>query len=70
LTKITYKANVNCDHLKECLAILVEKGFVEERTSSKRKVIYASTPKARTILSYFDNIKEILPVVERDNLSF
>jgi predicted transcriptional regulator len=70
LTKITYKANVNCDHLKECLAILVEKGLVEERTSPKSKVIYASTPKARTILSYFDNIKEILPVVERDYLSF
>ena len=70
LTKITYKANVNCDHLKECLAVLVEKGLVEERTAQNRRIVYASTPKARTILSYFDNIKEILPVVEQDYLSF
>jgi predicted transcriptional regulator len=70
LTKITYKANVNCDHLKECLAVLVEKGLVVERTSPNSKVVYASTPKARAVLPYFNNIKEILPVVEQDYLTF
>jgi predicted transcriptional regulator len=70
LTKITYKANVNCDQLKERLAILIEKGLVEQRSYHKGRALYAATPKAKTILSYFDSIKEILPVVEQDYLSF
>jgi predicted transcriptional regulator len=70
LTKITYKANVNCDILKERLAVLIEKGLVEQRSYHKGRVLYAATPKAKTILSYFDSIKEILPVVEHDYLSY
>jgi predicted transcriptional regulator len=70
LTKITYKANVNCDILKERLAVLIEKGLVEQRSYHKGRILYAATPKAKTILSYFDSIKEILPVVEHDYLSY
>jgi predicted transcriptional regulator len=70
LTKITYKANVNCDMLKERLAVLIEKGLVEQRSYHKGRVVYAATPKAKTILSYFDSIKEILPVAAQDYLSF
>jgi predicted transcriptional regulator len=69
LTKITYKANVNCDMLKQRLAVLIEKGLVEQRSYHKGRVVYAATPKAKTILSYFDTIKEILPVIEPDYIS-
>jgi len=70
LTRITYKAKMNCGQLKEILNGLIQKKLVEERFFKKNKVVYAATPKARTILSYFDEIKEMLPVVEDGKLTF
>jgi predicted transcriptional regulator len=70
LTRITYKAKMNCGQLKEILNGLIQKKLVEERVFKKNKVVYAATPKARTILSYFDEIKEMLPVVEDGKLTF
>jgi predicted transcriptional regulator len=64
LTRITYKAKLNCSQLKAILNDLVQKKLVEERKTEKKKVVYAATPKARTILSYFDELKEMLPVAE------
>jgi len=70
LTKITYKAKMNCGQLKEILNGLIQKKLVEERVFKKNKIVYAATPKARTILSYFNEIKEMLPVVEDGKLTF
>lgn len=69
LTRITYKAKMNCGQLKEILNGLIQKKLVEERIFKKR-IIYAATPKARTILSYFNEIKEMLPIVEDGKLPF
>lgn len=66
LTKVTYKAKMNCSQLKAILADLIQKKLVEERTL-KNKVVYAATPKARTVLSYFEELKEMLPIIEDDN---
>jgi predicted transcriptional regulator len=60
ITRITYKTNMNCGQLKVILADLIQKKLVEERTLKKSKVVYVATPKTRTILSYFNEIKEIL----------
>ena len=70
LTRITYKAKLNCSQLKEILDGLIRKELVEERTFKKNKVVYAATPKAKTILSYFEEIKETLPIMEDDKLFF
>ncbi len=69
LTRITYKAKMNCGQLKKILCGLIQKKLVEERVL-KKKIVYAATPKARTILSYFNEIKQMLPVVEDGKLTF
>jgi predicted transcriptional regulator len=70
ITRITYKANMNCSQLREILDGLIQNELVEERTLTKNKVVYAATPKARTILSRFEEIKEVLPIAEDDKLIF
>jgi predicted transcriptional regulator len=67
ITKITYKAKMNCSQLKDILHDLIQKKLVEERPFKKNKIVYAATPKARTVLSYFDELKEMLPTAEDDN---
>jgi len=64
ITRITYKAKMNCSPLKAILHDLIQKKLVEERTLKKNKIIYAATPKARTVLSYFCKLKEMLPIAE------
>ena len=53
---------MNCNPLKAILDDLIKKDIVEERTIEKNKVVYAATPKARLILSYFNELKEMLPI--------
>ncbi len=55
---------MNCSQLKAILDDLVHKKLVEERMHRKNKIVYAATPKARTILSYFNELKEMLPIQE------
>jgi predicted transcriptional regulator len=67
LTRITYKTNMNYSQLKMSLDDLIQRKLVEERTLEKGKVVYAVTSRARTILSYFDELKEILSIAEEIN---
>jgi predicted transcriptional regulator len=59
-----YKANVNCSVLKEYLDFLIKQGLVEERTLGKRRVVYAITQRGTTVLKYFKELKQVLPIVE------
>lgn len=70
ITRITYKANLNCCQLKAILDDLIQKKLVEERTLKKNKVAYAATPKAKVILSYFNELKEMLAITEVDKVTF
>src|SRR5271157_5322258 len=64
LTHVMYKANVNCSVLKEYLDFLIKQGLVEERTVGKRRVVYAVTQRGITVLKYFRELKQVLPIVE------
>jgi predicted transcriptional regulator len=64
ITRITYKANLNCGQLKPILDDLIQNELVEERKLEKNKIFYVATPKARTLLSYFNDLKEMLPITE------
>jgi predicted transcriptional regulator len=64
LTHVMYKANVNCSILKEYLDFLIKQGLVEERTAGKQRVIYAVTQRGITVLKYFKELKQVLPIVE------
>jgi predicted transcriptional regulator len=59
-----YKANVNCSVLKEYLDFLIKQTLVEERTVGKRRVVYAITQRGITVLRYFRELKQVLPIVE------
>ncbi|MCX6644725.1 MAG: hypothetical protein NT043_05925, partial [Candidatus Bathyarchaeota archaeon] len=64
LTHIMYKANVNCKVLKEYLDFLVGQGLVEERIVGKRRVVYTITQRGVTVLKYFRELEQVLPIVE------
>ena len=66
LTHVMYKANVNCSVLKEYLTFLMEQGLVEERNLRKRRVVYAVTQRGLTVLRYFRELKQVLPILEED----
>jgi len=66
LTHIMYKANVNCRVLKEYLEFLIKQGLVEERSIGKRRVVYAITQRGITVLKYFKELKQVLPITEED----
>jgi predicted transcriptional regulator len=64
LTHIMYKANVNCSVLKENLDFLIAQNLVEERTIGKRRTVFAVTKRGITVLKYFHELKQVLPIVE------
>ena len=64
LTHVMYKANVNCCVLKEYLDFLMKQGLIEERTVRKERVVYAVTQRGITVLKYFKEIKQVLPIVD------
>ncbi len=64
LTHVMYKANVNCNVLKSYLDFLIKQGLVEERTIKKERVVYVVTQRGITVLKYFKELKQALPIVE------
>jgi len=70
LTHIMYKANVNCSVLKEYLDFLIKQNLVEERTVGKTRVVYAITQRGITVLKYFRELRQVLPIIEeaRNNI--
>ncbi len=63
LTHIMYKANVNCNLLKEYLAFLLNQDLVEKRTICKSKVVFAVTQQGVAVLKYFRELKHVPPIV-------
>jgi predicted transcriptional regulator len=70
-THITYKANVNCSALKECLDFLVERNLVKEQMVSKKRKTrkyYAITEHGLTVLKNVREINNALHVFEEPNM--
>jgi len=64
LTHIMYKANVNCSVLKEYLDFLTKHELVQERVVGRERIVYEITERGITVLKYFKELKEVLPIVE------
>jgi predicted transcriptional regulator len=64
LTHIMYKANLNCAVLREYLDLLIKQGLVDERVIGKDRIVFSVTQRGITILKYFRELKEMLPIVE------
>lgn len=69
LTHVMYKANVNCKVLKEYLDFLMKQGLIEERTMRKASIVYAVTQRGITVLKYFHEVKQVLPIVEESRVN-
>lgn len=67
LTHIMYKANVNCSVLKEYLDFLIKQGLVEEKAIGKKRVVYVITQRGVTVLKYFRELKQVLPIIEEES---
>jgi predicted transcriptional regulator len=71
-THITYKANVNCSALKECLDFLMERDLIKEQSiSRKRKTrkVYSITEQGLTALRNVKEINNALHVFDELNVS-
>lgn len=64
LTHIMYKANVNCNVLREYLDFLLKQDLVEERNLGKSRTVFAITQKGITVLRNFRELKQMLPIIE------
>ena len=67
ITHLMYKTNVNCTILKENMNYLMQQGTVEESISGKNKTVYSITQRGISVLKYFDELKNILPMIEEQN---
>lgn len=67
-TKIMYKAMLSNDQCKLYLDSLIKSGLVQE-VNSGDKVLYKITAKGNRFLSYYDQMKELLPVGIEENLA-
>jgi predicted transcriptional regulator len=68
LTHIMYKANINCSVLTEDLNFLIKQKLVEERIVEKARVVFAITPRGTTVLKYFRELTQALPIIEENRV--
>lgn len=66
LTHIMYETNVNCCILKEYLDFLAKQNLVEGRMVGRQRVVYSITQKGTTVLGYYRELKQVLPIVDED----
>jgi predicted transcriptional regulator len=60
-TKIMYKAMLSNDQCKIYLDSLLQSELIQE-VNTGNKMVYRITQKGTTFLSYYDQMKELLPV--------
>jgi len=72
LTHVMYKANVNCNVLKENLDFLLQQNLIEEQITVKKrnktKIRYAITEKGRTVIKYFNEVNRALQITEESKI--
>jgi predicted transcriptional regulator len=66
VSHIMYKANVNCNILKEYLDFLIKQGLIEERVVRKSSVVYANTARGTEVIKFFRELDKALSVKEED----
>ncbi len=67
-THITYKANVACVALKECLDFLIERNLVKEVPINPKRRFFAITDLGLTVLRNVKEIDNALHVFDEQNV--
>jgi predicted transcriptional regulator len=66
MTHIMYKANLNCNVLRENLDFLIKQKLIEERTVKKEHTIFEVTQLGINVLKYFKELTKALPFIEEN----
>jgi predicted transcriptional regulator len=66
VTHIMYKANLNSNSVKEHIKLLIKQDLVVGRLVGKQLKTYAITQRGVTVLKYFREIRQVLPIVEEE----
>lgn len=66
ITHVMYKANVNRMVLREQLDFLISNGLVEQRTLTRKHIVFAITKKGQSVLSTFRELDRLLPIIETE----
>ena len=66
ITHVMYDTNTNCSLLKEILVFMMKQGLVEEKSVGKDRVAYCITQRGLAILSAFNELNQVLPVIEEN----
>jgi predicted transcriptional regulator len=66
-TKIMYNAMLSNDQCKLYLDLLVKRGLIQ-KVDKEGKTLYKITPKGSTFLSYYNQMKELLPIGIKEGL--
>jgi len=63
---IIYEAilEINSTLLRQVLKDLIEENLVEERTVGEGTIVYAVTPRARTVRGRYRELAQFLPITE------
>ena len=69
LTHLMYETNVNCSILNEYLDFLVKQNLVEERKIGVKRAVFAITQRGTIVLKYFEELRQILPLIEDETNS-
>ncbi len=64
LTHIMYKANLNCNVLKDNLDFLLKQELITERIIRRDNTVFAVTQSGINVLKYFKEITKALPFME------
>ena len=66
ITHVMYDTNTNCSLLKEILVFMIKQGLVEEKSVGKDRVAYCITQRGISILNAFNELNQVLPVIEEN----
>ena len=61
-TRIMYAANLSWDSINRTLALLLNKGYVDEEYTSIRKKQYSVTSKGFDALRYYENLESLIKI--------
>ena len=64
LTHVMYKANINCSVHNEYIDFLIKQDLIEKRTIKKEHIVFEITPRGITVLKYFRELAQALPILE------
>jgi predicted transcriptional regulator len=60
ISRLTLRTKINSNPLKDILHYLLVKNLIEQR-KVKKSILYAATPKAKIVLSQFNQLNQIIP---------